>query len=314
MPALERILVGVDLHPREQTPRPGSLKAVEQARWVARRLGAELHLLHSTHPDDATTETDPAEVVAQGLSAEGRARLEDLLEECRADGLKALLETCPERSWHALTSRVLAGQAQLVVVGKRELPQERDARRLGTVACNLLRQCPGPVWFVKPEHDLSHKLVLAATDLSDVGDACIDWAALVAEGHEGTLHVAHAYRVPGELQSLADTLDPDAWAARLEDLRTQAQARVLAELEGRRLGKDPVLHIGRNTPLNALREAVEHLHPDLLVMGAISTGGRPGYLLGSTAEKMIERVDCSVLVLKPSDFVSPLTSAGDADS
>ena len=306
MPALERILVGVELHPRDQTPRPGSLKAVEQARWVARQLGAELHVLHSTHPDDATTEADPAAILAQGLSAEGRASLEALVQQCRDEGLNTQLEISPERSWHALTARVLAGQAQLVVVGKREQPQERDARRLGTVACNLLRQCPGPVWFVKPEHDLSHKLILAATDLSDVGDACIDWAAMVAEGYESTLHVAHAYRVPSELQAQADALDPETWSVRLEDLRTQAQAKILAKLEGRRLVKDPVLHIGRNTPLHALREAVEHLHPDLLVMGAISTGGRPGYMLGSTAEKMIERVDCSVLVVKPPDFVSPL--------
>ena len=46
--------------------------------------------------------------------------------------------------------------------------------------------------------------------------------------------------------------------------------------------------------------------PDLVVLGAISTGGLAGMLIGSTAEKLIYQLDCSLLVVKPEDFVCPI--------
>ena len=56
----------------------------------------------------------------------------------------------------------------------------------------------------------------------------------------------------------------------------------------------------------AIREAVEHLHPDLLVMGTVSRGGLAGFLIGNTAERLLDRVDCSLLTVKPNEFVSPV--------
>jgi universal stress protein E len=56
-----------------------------------------------------------------------------------------------------------------------------------------------------------------------------------------------------------------------------------------------------------IREAVNHLDPDLLVMGTISRAGLAGVLIGSTAERLLDRVDCSILAVKPEDFVSPVT-------
>lgn len=46
---------------------------------------------------------------------------------------------------------------------------------------------------------------------------------------------------------------------------------------------------------------------DLIVMGAVARSGLSGLLIGSTAEKVIDRVDCSVLTVKPASFKSPIT-------
>ncbi|MEN8233111.1 MAG: hypothetical protein ABFR35_10600 [Thermodesulfobacteriota bacterium] len=35
--------------------------------------------------------------------------------------------------------------------------------------------------------------------------------------------------------------------------------------------------------------------------------GIPGFILGNTAEKVLHRVDYSVLMVKPEDFISPVT-------
>jgi nucleotide-binding universal stress UspA family protein len=42
-------------------------------------------------------------------------------------------------------------------------------------------------------------------------------------------------------------------------------------------------------------------------MGTISRGGVAGLLLGNTAERLLSRLDVSLLALKPADFVCPVT-------
>jgi len=46
---------------------------------------------------------------------------------------------------------------------------------------------------------------------------------------------------------------------------------------------------------------------DLIVMGTLARAGVEGLLIGNTAEKILSRIDCSVLALKPEGFVSPIT-------
>ena len=41
-------------------------------------------------------------------------------------------------------------------------------------------------------------------------------------------------------------------------------------------------------------------------MGTVSRTGVTGFLIGNTAEKVLRQVDCSVLVVKPDKFVTPV--------
>lgn len=45
---------------------------------------------------------------------------------------------------------------------------------------------------------------------------------------------------------------------------------------------------------------------DLIVMGTVSRAGIAGLLIGNTAEKVLRRVDCSMLTVKPEGFISPV--------
>jgi nucleotide-binding universal stress UspA family protein len=46
---------------------------------------------------------------------------------------------------------------------------------------------------------------------------------------------------------------------------------------------------------------------DLLVIGTVRRTHLLGLLIGSTAERALSAVECSVLALKPDGFVSPVT-------
>ena len=57
---------------------------------------------------------------------------------------------------------------------------------------------------------------------------------------------------------------------------------------------------------NLIFQAVKKEKINLIVMGTVSRSGIEGLLIGNTAEKVLQDVDCSVLTLKPDNFVSPV--------
>lgn len=302
MQRFKKILVGLELVPAGDAVAGGSLQAAAQARWVAKLSGARIRFVHSTFREDEAPEGGARSADAR-LSAPGRAALEAELVATREAGLSAELVFTAERAWIELVRMVLRAEGDLVVVGKRA-EGFADGRKLGEVATKLLRKCPAPVWVVKAEHDLVQRLVLAASELGPVGDEACRLAATVARAQSCPLHVVHAYQVPARLQAEAAHLSEERYAAEIEKLRAHAQAHVRAVVHG--IVERVEIHLGKGPPATVVREAVAHLDPDLLVMGSLARVGVSGRLLGSTAERLLDRLDCPILALKPQGFESPL--------
>ena len=62
----------------------------------------------------------------------------------------------------------------------------------------------------------------------------------------------------------------------------------------------------RVRPETALQQLVAAEGVDVLVMGTVARGGLDGLLIGNTAERMLRTLTCSILAVKPDDFVSPV--------
>ena len=54
-------------------------------------------------------------------------------------------------------------------------------------------------------------------------------------------------------------------------------------------------------------ELANDIKADLVVMGTVVRTGLPGFLMGNTAEGILNQLDCSVLAIKPEGFVTPVT-------
>ncbi len=67
-----------------------------------------------------------------------------------------------------------------------------------------------------------------------------------------------------------------------------------------------ILHIERGEAWQVI-SAIESAHDiDLIVMGTIERTNIPGFFIGTTAETVLRQVNCSVLTVKPDQFVSPI--------
>jgi universal stress protein E len=298
VPIFRHLVVGLDLAPHGVLSE-GSRAAVAHARWLAERSSVRVTLLHSRTPDEFW---DPdSEAYAVGPPFEAKA-LEGALAELRDAGIDADLQVTEERALLALLRAVIQGPCDLVLVGKRALV-DAGGPRLGSTAAKLLRKCPCAVWAVRPGTQPPPRRLLAATDLTEVGAVVLQRATQVATRAAAELHVVHTYQLSMAAQ-LGVGESSEAYAKRQHD---EAVERIRAGLHEMGYGGQAELHVALTSPSRAILECVDRLQPDLVVMGTISRGGVAGLLLGNTAERLLSRLDVSLLALKPADFVCPVT-------
>ena len=143
----------------------------------------------------------------------------------------------------------------------------------------------------------------AALDVSDSASVTALFERLESESRNPTILINNAGITRDNLLA---RMSEDEYQAELDGLKSRAQARIDELISASSFDGESVVHVGKNSPSLAIREAVEHLHPDLLVMGTVSRGGIAGFLVGNTAEKLLDQVDCSMLTVKPRDFVCPV--------
>ena len=296
METIQKIVTGVGLHPRTGVPDVGSVRAARQAAWLASRTGAQVTLLHAAWAEDGS---GPVE-----LAVKATEELEQLRELVEADGASASIRIAEDYPWLALCRAAIDDGAELVLAGKRSVA-DRGRRQIGSTAVKLLRKCPAPVWLVNPDHDLNHRHVLACTDFSPVSDDLLSASAWLAAQSAGELHMLHAWNLTWAEQRAAADLSEDDYAARVDEARTRALASL--ERQADVLDVDPTLHLERGDPHVQILEKVEQERPHVLVMGSLSKGGRPGFDVGTIAERVLPQAEESILCFKPKDFVCPVS-------
>ena len=302
MSEFRSILLPVDLSPHARALTPGSRLAADQALRLAKECGSAVTILHSTAADEFwSADEGDFSVRAQGLAEPGHRVLEGLCEEFRAAGLKAELSLSEERADLAILHSVLRERPDLVVTGKRN-EAEAGGHRIGSVAIKLLRNSPCPVWVAKPGGSATPRRILAASDLSPVGQRVIAISALLARCFGSVLHVVHSFQIPFDVQWEPEEGERDFERRTRDEHRAQLEQQVAAA------GFDGEVHyhVGLTSPSRAILACEERLDPDLVVMGTVSRGGIAGLLVGNTAERLLARLDTSLLTVKPDDFVCPI--------
>jgi universal stress protein E len=293
-------VVGVDLAPGSGALTRGSLAALDHVRWLSQATALACTLLHSTAGDEHFDGGERGYRWAAGPAP--REALEAAARDLAAAGVKAELEVTEERAWLAITRRVLRAPADLVIVGKRS-ETDPGGPRLGSQTQKLLRNCPCAVWAVGPGVAPPPRCILAATDLTQVGDTVLERAGRLARRAAAELHVVHAFQLSMEAQLRGEALR-DAYVRRTTAHASERIRRGLAALDPDLAAH---LHVGLASPTRAVLECCARLSPDLVVMGTVSRGGVAGLLVGNTAERLLPRLDTSLLTVKPADFVCPIS-------
>jgi universal stress protein E len=176
----------------------------------------------------------------------------------------------------------------------------------------LIRSCPCPLWLVKTPRLADSARVMTAIDPFHAHSkpAALDEEVLrVASiaSADGRLGATHVYPLP--ITMLAGGLGEPVWVnaapAELKRVKQRITQAVNAVADRHDIKKpDRIVQTG--DPGVELPQAVKGWKATLLVMGAVSRSALKRAFIGHTAERVIDAVDCDVLIVKPRSFKTPV--------
>ncbi len=265
----------------------------------------------------AVAETNQANLTIATAADTHYAQLQTLAEGYR-QRLKISFEMLRENSYIEVVRAALRNAYDLVLK-----PAENPSwvkRIFGNFDMNLLRQCPCPLWLMKPHETPSYNNILAAVDfdpLNPLGQdhvlnrKILDLASQLALSNVASLHIAHAWEAIGEKTLMSrDITSLDGVADYVEKTHVPHKKGLYLlgeELRGA-LGTDtykrlsPSFHLPKGAGKKMIPQLAAELQVDLVVMGTIARTGISGLLIGNTAEAILDQLTCSVLAVKPPDF------------
>jgi nucleotide-binding universal stress UspA family protein len=141
------------------------------------------------------------------------------------------------------------------------------------------------------------RLILVPIDFSPHAESVLEWATHLAEEHGSRLVLLHVYHLPVEFQQLEGAyLPPDFWST-VKSEAQQTLTRYAEGLRGRNVEVEAVVREGY--PASVIVEEAEERGADLIVIGTRGLSGLKHLLLGSIAERVVQKSPCAVLTVKP---------------
>ncbi|PWW83123.1 MULTISPECIES: universal stress protein [Prosthecochloris] len=202
------------------------------------------------------------------------------------------------------------------LVIKEAEPREHD-KGFGAMDMTLLRKCPSTVWLARPVLHKQEKFRFAvAIDAESrepsekaLSIRLLELSRSMADKFNGSLSVLSCWDYEYE-----QFLRYKAWAniseeeheKNIKEADSDHQALLNALIEESGIGANHEVFRMRGWPDTLIPEFVEREHVDILVMGTVARTGILGFLIGNTAENIVNTMNCSLLALKPSGFVSPV--------
>lgn len=277
--------------------------ALNKAAAISFASGAELVLFNSfmlPQPVSDVPMGSPPAIIASAIR-QRRERMQLLAADQGLHGAKFIVQW-DYPAHEAIVRQVLKTKPDLLLTTSHR--HGRLARMLlANTDWELMRMCPCPVWFVRSAHVPQRPTVLVAVDPFHAHDkpARLD-ERLIKAGSTllryfgGHMTLVHAADIAVDKLPVRSFVLAKAKQA-VDDLAAQHE-----------VGPD-YCEVRAGQPDEIISAFARREDADILVMGVVSRSSSEQPRIGGTAERVIDRVDCDVLVVKPAGFKVPAIRA-----
>ena len=311
MSSHKRVLVVVD-------PTASFHPSIERAAWLARQTAARLELFvsdYSAQLGDKRAHDAAATEARAAVLERHRKRLEQLAEPLRSGGLAVEIDARWDYPLHDSIVRKAQDSAADFVLKDTHYHSVLKRSIFSNTDWNLIRNCAGTLWLVKPRPPGQRPCFVAAVDPlherdkpADLDNRIVATAKELAGALGGEVHAFHAFDVTTGIAMSTDALTMpialpiNELAEALRAEHTEAVERLCTEH-----GIPPErTHVHQGGTRDGLLALTDQLRADAVVMGALSRSGLKGLFLGNTAEDVLDRLHCDLIIVKPAGFVAVL--------
>lgn len=292
---LKRILVGFDFSPQ-------SHKAVRVALSVGAKARASVKVVAVLRRGLGFGP------IADWVDGEGKPTQNDLLEQVKLQMEKEFFPLQSEeegfscvavrgKPFQKLVEAAQEPGADLIVVGATG-SGHLDKWVLGSTAERLARRSPVPVLIVRREVPWPPKRILCPVDFSPVSEKIITWGAMCGKFWDAPVDMLHV--IAGcdleELQAfgMLQRMDVKQYLRSMESAAKEQMRSLAHTIDWGRVEHSASLAHGR--PHEIVIERTKS-HPDhLIVMGSLGRDGVKGMLIGNTAERVMRKLPCPLLI------------------
>jgi universal stress protein E len=297
MSSQDSILIIVD-------PTADAHPAIDRGMYLAKHCGMRAELFVCGYSPQLVSSQllnpDKLDRAKHGFIDERKKWLASLAEPYVADGIDVTVSASWDHPlYEGIIRQVLHRDPRLVVKDTHFHSPLRRALFTNT-DWHLIRGCPASLWLVRAGKACEQPVMLAAVDPLHSHDkpANLD-ARLLSEAFSfadrlgGAVHAFHAYN---------PFVDPDD-PKRVEEAHTRAMQALVDEQQ---IPAERA-HLRAGNTVELLPQVESEIGADVVVMGAVSRSRLEHAIVGSTAEQVLDRLSCDVLIVKPRGFVSPVT-------
>ena len=290
--------------------------ALDKAVSLARQNGARLTLFSvlMQPPGYQGYSVSVTKYQLKSAISERREWLRGLMVSMQVDDIDVVINVVEGIAFLEIIRQVIREQHDLVITTAEEKKGIR-AHLFGTISMHLMRKCPCPVWVVKRTQTKPYSRILAAVDPSvyeterdSLNPMILQLASSMACKESAELHIVHVWHLFAERYLSNRGLTEVTLEEAKDDEKARSKQRIDTLLGGIDFANlKPHMHLIEGEPDERIPELVMEQDIDLLIMGSVCRTGIAGFLMGNTAEEVLNQVDCSVLTIKPEGFITPVT-------
>ena len=287
--------------------------AAQKAAAVARRSGARVVLFNTFMVPQPVSDVpmDSREQIIASAIRQREQRLAQIAAQLRLPRSTRCIVRWDYPIYEAVVRQVRQTKPDLLIT-----ESHRHTRLARIVLANtdwqLMRDCPCPLWFVRsPELPKQLRLLVAVDPRhthakpTKLDDRLLLAARAVTGQLGGRLALVHAYETPASAVPgmLMEPVRLPISPQRTRDfISTTTQS--VAKLAAKHGVSGADCSVREGAASEVIASEANRRKSDILVMGAVSRSLLARPIIGSTAERVIDHVDCDVLVIKPAGFKS----------
>ncbi len=289
---IKTAVVGVDFS-------EGSRQAIKAAAFLQRAGGLDVAIHHTIDEDGMADLVDAVGLPKSEVVDDLKAKAVEMIEGwATAAGFAATPKTLISQGPPAKDILSVAADYDLLILGERG--ESHPSRGLGTVAAHCVRKHRGRVLLVENERDpVEFGKVVACVDFTPASEAVVQEAAALAKVMGTSITCLHVYRAPWEqLHYRAPTAAASPHFRR--EFMTVMEKRMTDLLQGAGLDPETVEHaFFKSTSYGfGIVDFAKRERADLVVLGTHGRKSLKELYLGSTAERLLRELPCSVMTVR----------------